>query len=400
MKAKYRYILGRKKSYPESLELEVYINRNSRTYISAKYSIPAKFWDDTRQCVSSRFPNAIAINEYLSNLRTRIEAAELKAINANSQFTIEDAKAAAYSDGHKSSADMLLLFNEYNDSEYKRNAIKVKTWEKHRSEINKFEEYIVEKYGSRYFMISDFDKNALCDFDTWIQDRYQPSTIVKLHATLKMYFLKAIEQNKTDINPYKNFRLKKVHTKRREALTEEQLHALESIDRASLRSVDPRLELVLDKLLLSCYCGLRIGDNATLLKTEIRKEQEGYVIDKITDKMDGTQVLLPMRDLFAGKGEEIIERYLNKYPDIPTLFPEIPDQKVNEKLKVIALVAKIPFNLTFHTARHTCATLLAEKTGNPFVVMKILGHKDIKTSMIYIHNSYNATRQALSNVTW
>lgn len=39
----------------------------------------------------------------------------------------------------------------------------------------------------------------------------------------------------------------------------------------------------------------------------------------------------------------------------------------------------------FHTLRHTTATWVLKETGNAFVAQKILGHKDIKTTMKYAH---------------
>ena len=102
--------------------------------------------------------------------------------------------------------------------------------------------------------------------------------------------------------------------------------------------------------------------------------------------------------MFDGKATAIAQKYLAMHND--TLFPKFSDQKINVKLKVLAGLAQIKIPLTFHTARHTCATLLAEKTGNPFVIMQILGHSDIKTSMIYIHNSTSAVAGVLKGVKW
>lgn len=400
MKARYKFIQGRRSTRPEQIELEVYVSAKCRVYIATGYDIPVKYWDAARQRVSPKMANAIAIDDYMTSLKNRIEAKELDCIKNERPFGREEIKRAA-NGGMAASSDMMVdLFRKYNDDQFNRNEIKIKTWQKHTTEINKLSAFLSIEKGRSDVPISTFDGSMVTLFDAYLQQAYQVATIGKLHFTMKMYIQRALEEGKINNDPYRNFKVKKGHTKKREALTEREVEQLEQLDRVELSKIDERLPLVLDKLLLSVYCGLRIGDNASLLKTEIRDESEGLVIDKVTEKMDGTRVLLPLRVLFGGKGEAIVRRYMQQYPDLDTVFPAIPDQKVNERLKTLAMMAHISMNLTFHIARHTCATLLAEKTGNPFVVMKILGHKDIKTSMIYIHNSYTATIRSLENAKW
>jgi hypothetical protein len=60
------------------------------------------------------------------------------------------------------------------------------------------------------------------------------------------------------------------------------------------------------------------------------------------------------------------------------------NKKVNVKLKSFAMAAGITDKkVTFHTARHTCATLLLS-LGVPIeTVSKILGHSEIKTKKIW-----------------
>lgn len=60
---------------------------------------------------------------------------------------------------------------------------------------------------------------------------------------------------------------------------------------------------------------------------------------------------------------------INKYREIP---------KWIEK-------AGIDRHITFHAFRHTYATLLLQKGANPYVVSKLMGHKDLSTTEIYVH---------------
>jgi integrase len=82
------------------------------------------------------------------------------------------------------------------------------------------------------------------------------------------------------------------------------------------------------------------------------------------------------------------------------IFPQYTNQHANRILKVLAVAAKIPTKLTFHIARHTFGTFLAEKTCNPYLIMDLMGHTDIKTSMIYIHRSQERINRQLKDVNW
>ena len=57
---------------------------------------------------------------------------------------------------------------------------------------------------------------------------------------------------------------------------------------------------------------------------------------------------------------------------------------MNKWLKVVAQKAGIKQNLYHHMARHTCATtILLENDVSLEMVKEFLGHKDIRSTMVY-----------------
>ncbi len=103
--------------------------------------------------------------------------------------------------------------------------------------------------------------------------------------------------------------------------------------------------------------------------------------------------------MFNGKAVDIIKKYENSSPE-KFLFPRISNQKANQYLKVAAMLAKITKNLTFHIARHSFGTNLAYATGDQFLIKELMGHSDIKTSMIYIHITQDQIKEKLKNTKW
>lgn len=90
-------------------------------------------------------------------------------------------------------------------------------------------------------------------------------------------------------------------------------------------------------------------------------------------------IKLPLELLFEGKALEIIDKYetIEQMADIPV------NADTNKILSEIAKKSKIKKHFTFHTARHTCATLLIYQGVAITTVQKLLGHTSVKTTEIY-----------------
>lgn len=131
--------------------------------------------------------------------------------------------------------------------------------------------------------------------------------------------------------------------------------------------------------LFSCFTGLRVSDLRSLEWNMINQRDDGtYWICK-TQKKTGTRVFIPLNKT----AQEIIG-----YKDLNNrqqkVFPRIAATKANtdQYLKKWGLRAKIP-NLSWHTARHTMATIALECGADLRTVSELLGHKDISTTLRY-----------------
>ena len=54
-------------------------------------------------------------------------------------------------------------------------------------------------------------------------------------------------------------------------------------------------------------------------------------------------------------------------------------------LKLAAIKAKVFKHISFHVARHTFASNYVRTDGNITKLSKLLGHKNLATTMIYVH---------------
>ena len=81
-----------------------------------------------------------------------------------------------------------------------------------------------------------------------------------------------------------------------------------------------------------------------------------------------------------GKGIQILNKYQANLQDF---FHLRDNSNVNKELIIITRLAGLSKKVSFHTARHTNATLLIYNGVNITTVQKLLGHKSVKTTQIY-----------------
>lgn len=133
--------------------------------------------------------------------------------------------------------------------------------------------------------------------------------------------------------------------------------------------LNPAHRLPLAYFLTACYTGMRISD--------LQKFKSELVKDRATFNQVKTNNFQSM------KLNKEIRAILEKTPEFFT--DNLSDQKINAHLKTIADVCKIEKNLTMHVARHTFATTWLRNGGSLVKLQKLLGHTDIKTTMVYSH---------------
>lgn len=196
------------------------------------------------------------------------------------------------------------------------------------------------------------------------------NTIFKHHQHVNRFLrLAAINGFFSDAaNPYRYFKPKKVQGSRVNLTAEE----LKRIEELYIPEAYPDLKLVRDLFLFSCYTGLRFSDMATLAPEHIIQTHDVPCIVKTMEKVP-KPVTLPIGLLFDGKPLRIIDPYLKQATAGKPIFPIPSNQHVNRQLKVLAAMAQVQMRLTFHVARHTFGSVLAELTQNPYLIMDLYG---------------------------
>jgi len=121
--------------------------------------------------------------------------------------------------------------------------------------------------------------------------------------------------------------------------------------------------------------GLRFSDVQTLTWAEVRGVLGKYVLQFTQEKTEGAEVLPISDQAFEILGER-------SEPET-RVFKGLKYNQMRTCFKLWLKDAGIEKNITFHSFRHTYATLQLEFGTELYTVSKLLGHRSIKTTQIY-----------------
>ena len=220
----------------------------------------------------------------------------------------------------------------------------------------------------------DITYTFLKDFEVYLREKGNGiNTVAKHLRQLRTLVNEAINQGyiHADAYPFRKFKIKQ-EKGRHEFLTPDELKKLENLEVHDLK-----LRHVLDAFLFCCYVGLRFSDFCQLTPSNfIRVNGKRWLHFKSIKT--GIELRLPLHLLFEGKALAILDR--NCITEFASLGS---NSEVNKALSVITSMARIKKHVTYHTARHTCATLLIHQGVPITTVQKLLGHTSVNTTEIY-----------------
>ena len=368
-KISYNLVFNRKKRLNKRgmalVQVEAYLNRK-KMYFSTKIYLKPEQWDAKRKMVKNH-PNANVLNRMLYENIAAIEQTELGLWQQGKSISLDLLKNSI--DKPLSNGRSFLTFFK---EEIANSSLKESTRQNHLSTLELLQEFKKE------VLFTDLTFEFVSSFDNYLQSKgYHLNTIAKHMKHLKRYINVAINKEYMDIQKYafRKYKIKSIegsHTH----LAPEELHKFENL---LLTGRYTRLQKTKDAFLFCCYAGLRYSDFTNLTSANIVEfHQETWIIYKSVKT--GMEVRLPLYLLFEGKGIQILQRYKD---DLNSFFKLKDNSNINKELNILAGLAKIDKRVSFHTARHTNATLLLYNGANITTVQKLLGHKSVKTTQVY-----------------
>ena len=390
MQAKFSLVYNRRKKKNKDghalLEYSITIG-GKRKIISTGYTLKPEQWNDKKKRVTGKHPYYLQINAHLNQQLQKLETAYHKAIANERSFSVDDALMILR--GRITSEKFLTFANNIHEQE--KNELAEGTLRHQRSAIDSFYNFAGDIH------IKDITQELIYEYSYYLRRRNlsQPTQYNK-HKFLKKILNIAYKRGLIEKNPYSLIKLERGGPPDRNGLEFSEIEKIENLD----LSADDLIR-VRDMFIFQCYTGLRFSDLQNLTHDNIAYEGESiilYFIMEKTKRYKNNSIVLHLSKLFEGKPAEIITPYLNTPSHY--IFPRMSNQHANRQLKIIQQITGIKQPLSTHIARHTFCSRLAEIHPDPYLIKELAGHSDIRTSMIYIHQSKTALGKKLDNITW
>lgn len=340
---------------------------------SSGLSVDKKLWNTSTSRAKGRTSDVLNLNANLDMISTTLQNI-FRNLQYDENLSLDKIKSV-YLGKDKEYTTVLPFFDKYLDdvkAEVGHGKSKA-LYQKYAAVRKHFSEYLNYKYARKDLSFTELTPVIIDEFFLYLKTVpcMKPNSATKTLKFFKTVILYARKCGVLDHDPFisHSFHLEHVD---RGFLTDEELRKLMQKDFDI-----PRLDMVRDLFVFSCFCGLAYIDMSHLKKDNIvtLDGRQWIMISRQKTNIPSNIPLLEIPQL-------IIDKYKGKTKD-DCLLPILSNQKINAYLKEIADVCGIKKRLSYHLARHTFATMSLSKGVPIESVSKMLGHTNIKTTQIY-----------------
>lgn len=370
------------------LMIRIFLNGEMLNVGSSGIYIDKKLWNNSTNRVKGRGSESLNLNAQLDNISNSLQMI-FKKHEFDEDLTLDKIKSI-FLGKNKVKTTFVEFYDKYlEDIKAQVGAGKsIALYHKYSAARSHFVNFLHAKYGRKDLMPGELTHLIIHDFEIYLK------TVVSLKSnsatkTLKFFKTVVIFAQKCGVmthDPFLNhhFHLEPVD---RGFLTDEEIQRIMQKDFEI-----PRLEMVRDVFIFSCFCGLAYIDVAHLTQENIiTLDNRPWII--INRQKTNVQSNIPLLEI----PRMILDKYKGKIKD-NRLLPVLSNQKINAYLKEIADLCGIKKRLSYHTARHTFATMLLSKGVPIESVSKMLGHTNIKTTQIYARITNKKIEQDMMQV--
>lgn len=365
-KIRYRLVYNRKNTLNKQgtalVQVEAKLNQRNIYLTTNLYLRPEHWCKDSAQVINH--PQAVDLNAMLFEFLIHLQGIELGFWKRGIQPTL-----ALLRDAVHKKAPTTITFPAFARSAINSSDKRDSTKENLLTTVGQLEQF---RPGLDF---ADLTYTMLKDFETWLREQGKGvNTVAKHLRQLRTLINEAINDGymSADAYPFRKFKIKQ-EKPQKPFLTPDELRKLEALQLA-----DQRQQHVLDAFLFCCYTGLRYSDFRAMNTSNVVQINRSSWLCFTMQKTNIT-VRLPLVLLFDGKAVQLLDRY----PSVED-FAKLPgNADTNKILADIGVKSKVKKHFTFHTARHTCATILVHQGVPITTVQKVLGHTSVKTTQIY-----------------
>lgn len=262
------------------------------------------------------------------------------------------------------------------------------------------------RFAQNHRLTDPLSKDDILAYHSHLRDELEakPATIERRLVTLKSYFAWRADRKSALPSPFADVRIS-VRIPRRlpRPIERETLKAVlqSETEQTSARPTDSAIandqEVTILMIKLLIVTGLRISELTNLKIRDVSTDASQMIVRGKGDKqrivfVSNEKLQQTFRQYCADRakhGSLTSPLFLN------AVGRRLRSQTFRKRLRVLSHRLGIAPHLTPHRFRHTAATLLIEEGIDILMVQALLGHANLKTTLIYVRVSNHALRRAL-----
>ena len=272
----------------------------------------------------------------------------------------------------------------------------------HKGVVRKRIALYLENRGKKGILLKDVDREVVSGLFDFMRNEYRNPrqiktdggkladyTLLLFEETVKAIFNKAMRSDLIAANPIHDLtKGERFHApdKHREFLTPEELTRFLNVETAT--GNERQVQLAFG---LSSMTGLRLGDMQHLRWSDI-KDIDGTPTICITQRKTKRVVSIPLNDL----AQSLLPPRDESNPDALVYHLVKKSDNISKYVRRIKDKAGIEKDFTYHSSRHTTATLAITAGADISAVKEMLGHGSVTSTEVYAKVSLDKKIQAVS----
>jgi site-specific recombinase XerD len=237
--------------------------------------------------------------------------------------------------------------------------------------------FIKKKFKTNDIAFGQLNEQFIREYQDFvlIEQGYAMDTVRHYLAILKKICKIAFKEGVSEKFHFAHYKLPKQKETTPNALSRESFEKVRDLEIPKNR---PSQRFTRDLFLFACYTGTAYADVVRITKENLFTDEEGSLWLKYRRKKTDYRArvkLLP-------EAITLIEKYKDENRD--TLFPMQSAEMVKANMTGLRIVAGIKEPMTYHSGRHSFASLITLEEGVPIeTISRMLGHGNIQTTQIY-----------------
>jgi len=351
---------------------------NSMIQFSLKLSCTPSLWNPRESRLDGKSREAVEINAKIEKVLLGIHSAFDSLMERKKPFDAESVKNQ-YQGSMNSQTTLLALLDGYMAGLRARIGIDCAptTLSSYVYTYRSLGKFIKKKFKTKDIAFGQLNEQFIREYQDFvlIELGYSMDTVRHYLAILKKICKIAFKEGLSEKFHFAYYKLPKQKTTTPKALSRESFEKVRDLEIPENR---PSTRFTRDLFLFACYTGTAYADVSRITKENLFTDEEGSLWLRYARKKTDYRArvkLLP-------EAIALIEKYKDENRD--TLFPWQSPEMVKANMKGLRILADIKEPMTYHSGRHSFASLITLEEGVPIeTISRMLGHSNIQTTQIY-----------------